>query len=130
MTDWKNLSDDLQAGLGLRTFLVDGEDVSIFELGSVEFDPARRPELTLPPGDPRQPLPGLPKATAPLSGGRRFPSGGPGAVSPALFFLRSKPAGRAAEQPSAFCSLYSYSIFEKFSEMGSIGIGVAARPAL
>lgn len=39
MTDWKNLSEDLQTGLGLRTFLVDDEDVSIFELGSVEFDP-------------------------------------------------------------------------------------------
>ena len=39
MTDWKSLSDDLQAGQGLRSFLVDGEDVSIFELGPVDFDP-------------------------------------------------------------------------------------------
>lgn len=39
MTDWKSLADDLQAGLGLRSFLVDGEDVSIFELGPVDFDP-------------------------------------------------------------------------------------------
>ena len=38
MTDWKSLSDDLQAGLGLRSFLVDGEDVSLFELGPVDFD--------------------------------------------------------------------------------------------
>lgn len=43
MTDWRTLSDDLQAGLGLRTFLVDGEDVSIFELGTVAFD-SREPE--------------------------------------------------------------------------------------
>ena len=39
MTDWKSLSDDLQAGLGLRSVLVDGEDVSLFELGPVDFDP-------------------------------------------------------------------------------------------
>ena len=38
MTDWKTLSEDLQTGLGLRAFLVDGEDVSIFELGGVAFD--------------------------------------------------------------------------------------------
>ena len=38
MTDWKSLSDDLQAGLGLRSFLVDDADVSIFELGPVDFD--------------------------------------------------------------------------------------------
>jgi len=38
MTDWKNLSEDLQAGLGLRSILVDGEDVSLLELGPVEFD--------------------------------------------------------------------------------------------
>ena len=39
MTDWKNLTDDLQTGQGLRSILVDGEDVSIFELGPVDFDP-------------------------------------------------------------------------------------------
>jgi type VI secretion system protein ImpE len=39
MTDWKTLAEDLQAGLGLRSFFVDGEDVSVFELGPVEFDP-------------------------------------------------------------------------------------------
>jgi type VI secretion system protein ImpE len=38
MTDWKTLSDDLQVGLGLRAFLVDGEDVSLFELGSIELE--------------------------------------------------------------------------------------------
>jgi type VI secretion system protein ImpE len=38
MTDWKSLSEDLQAGQGLRSFLVDGEDVSLFELGPVDFD--------------------------------------------------------------------------------------------
>jgi len=43
MTDWKTLSDELQAGLGLRTFLVDDEDVSLFELGPVVLDP-REPE--------------------------------------------------------------------------------------
>ena len=43
MTDWKSLSDDLQVGLGLRTFLVDGEDVSLFELGAIELD---APEVT------------------------------------------------------------------------------------
>jgi type VI secretion system protein ImpE len=39
MTDWKSLSDDLQTGLGLRSFLVDDTDVSLFELGPVDFDP-------------------------------------------------------------------------------------------
>ena len=40
MTDWKSLSDDLQVGMGLRSFLLGGEeDVSIFELGSFELDP-------------------------------------------------------------------------------------------
>ena len=38
MTDWKSLSDDLQVGLGLRSFLVDDTDVSLFELGPVDFD--------------------------------------------------------------------------------------------
>lgn len=37
-TDWKSLSDDLQAGQGLRSFLVDEEEISLFELGAVEFD--------------------------------------------------------------------------------------------
>ncbi|MBK9968569.1 MAG: hypothetical protein IPP07_28375 [Holophagales bacterium] len=43
MTDWKSLSDDLQAGLGLRSFLVDDEELSLFELGPVDFD-SREPE--------------------------------------------------------------------------------------
>ena len=43
MTDWKSLSEDLQAGLGLRSFLVDDEELSIFELGPVDFD-SREPE--------------------------------------------------------------------------------------
>ena len=34
MTDWKNLSDDLQAGQGLRSFLVDGEE----EIGGPNLD--------------------------------------------------------------------------------------------
>ena len=43
MTDWKSLSDDLQAGLGLRSFLVDDAELSLFELGPVDFD-SREPE--------------------------------------------------------------------------------------
>ena len=38
MTDWKSLSDELQAGQGLRSYLVDDEEISLFELGPVEFD--------------------------------------------------------------------------------------------
>ncbi len=38
MTDWKTLSDELQAGQGLRSYLVDEEEISLFELGPVEFD--------------------------------------------------------------------------------------------
>ncbi|MBK8597349.1 MAG: hypothetical protein IPN83_17540 [Holophagales bacterium] len=43
MTDWKTLSPDLQSGLGLRSFLVDDEELSLFELGPVDFD-SREPE--------------------------------------------------------------------------------------
>jgi type VI secretion system protein ImpE len=39
MTDWKKLSDDLSMAVGLRLFLVDGEDKSLFEARSVEFEP-------------------------------------------------------------------------------------------
>lgn len=38
MTDWVSLSEDLQVGVGLRSFLVDEEDRSIFETKTVEFD--------------------------------------------------------------------------------------------
>jgi type VI secretion system protein ImpE len=37
MTDWKRLSDDLSLAVGLRLFLVDGEDKPLFEARSVEF---------------------------------------------------------------------------------------------
>jgi type VI secretion system protein ImpE len=40
MTDWKQLSEDLYTAAGLRLFLVDGEDKSLFEATSVEFDVA------------------------------------------------------------------------------------------
>jgi type VI secretion system protein ImpE len=39
MTDWKRVSDDLSLAVGLRLFLVDGEDKSLFEARSVEFEP-------------------------------------------------------------------------------------------
>ena len=42
MTDWKRLSDDLSVAVGLRLFLVDGEDTPLFEARSVEFE--RLPE--------------------------------------------------------------------------------------
>jgi type VI secretion system protein ImpE len=38
MTDWKRLSDDLSVAVGLRLFLVDGEDRPLFEARSVEFE--------------------------------------------------------------------------------------------
>lgn len=37
MTDWKRLSDDLSVAVGLRLFLVDGEDRPLFDARSVEF---------------------------------------------------------------------------------------------
>jgi type VI secretion system protein ImpE len=41
MTDWKRVSDDLSLAVGLRVFLVDGEDKPLFEARSVEFEPPR-----------------------------------------------------------------------------------------
>jgi type VI secretion system protein ImpE len=38
-TDWNRLSDELSVAVGLRQFLVDGEDKPIFEAQSIEFDP-------------------------------------------------------------------------------------------
>jgi type VI secretion system protein ImpE len=44
MTDWRQLSQDLHLTVGLRLFLVDGEDTPLFEARSVEFDhPATPP---------------------------------------------------------------------------------------
>lgn len=40
MTDWKQLSDDLYLGLGLRSFLVNGEDKAMLEIKRVVFDHA------------------------------------------------------------------------------------------
>lgn len=37
MTDWKELGDELYTAVGLRLFLVDGEDKSLFEAKAVEF---------------------------------------------------------------------------------------------
>ena len=37
MTDWKQLGDDLSAARGLRLFLVDGEDKTLFEATPIEF---------------------------------------------------------------------------------------------
>jgi type VI secretion system protein ImpE len=37
MTDWKQLSDDLLSAIGLRLFLIDGADKSLFETKTVEF---------------------------------------------------------------------------------------------
>ena len=37
MTDWKQVSEDLYSAVGLRLFLVDGEDKSLFEAQSVDF---------------------------------------------------------------------------------------------
>ena len=41
MTDWKRVSEDLSLAMGLRLFLVDGEDKPVFEARSVEFEPPR-----------------------------------------------------------------------------------------
>lgn len=40
MTDWNRVSDDLSLAVGLRVFLVDGEDKPLFEARLVEFDHA------------------------------------------------------------------------------------------
>jgi len=37
MTDWKEVGEDLCNGVGLRLFLVDGQDRTLFEAKSVEF---------------------------------------------------------------------------------------------
>lgn len=37
MTDWKQLSDDVSMAQGLRLFLVDGEDKTLFEASAIEF---------------------------------------------------------------------------------------------
>ena len=37
MTDWKQVSEDFYSAVGLRLFLVDGEDRSLFEAQSVDF---------------------------------------------------------------------------------------------
>lgn len=41
MTDWRELSENLYWALGLRLFLVDGEDKTVFEATPVEFNVAR-----------------------------------------------------------------------------------------
>lgn len=38
MTDWKQVSEDLYTAAGLRLFLVDGQDQTLFEARTVEFD--------------------------------------------------------------------------------------------
>ena len=38
MTDWRELGENLYWGLGLRLFLVDGEDKTLFEATPVEFN--------------------------------------------------------------------------------------------
>ncbi len=38
MTDWQQVGDELYLAAGLRLFLIDGEEESIFELGAAEFD--------------------------------------------------------------------------------------------
>lgn len=38
MTDWNKLNEDLYQAVGLRTFLVDDQDHSIFEAKSIEFE--------------------------------------------------------------------------------------------
>ncbi len=42
MTDWHELSDDVAAAVGLRVFLVDGEDKPIFEARTIEFIDSRK----------------------------------------------------------------------------------------
>jgi protein involved in temperature-dependent protein secretion len=41
MTDWRELGENLYWGLGLRLFLVDGEDKTLFEATPVEFNVAQ-----------------------------------------------------------------------------------------
>lgn len=42
MTDWKEVAEDLYNGVGLRLFLVDGQDRTLFEAKSVEFVSAEK----------------------------------------------------------------------------------------
>lgn len=42
MTDWRHFGEDLHLAMGLRLFLVDGEDKSLFEARSVEFEPVKQ----------------------------------------------------------------------------------------
>lgn len=46
MTDWRQLSDDLYRALGLRLFLVDGEDKTLFDATPVEFTGTEGQETT------------------------------------------------------------------------------------
>lgn len=38
MTDWKQIGEEVYRAAGLRLFLVDGEDKTLFEVGGVEFN--------------------------------------------------------------------------------------------
>jgi len=40
MTDWRETSDEIYTGVGMRLFLVDDVDKGMLELRSIEFDPA------------------------------------------------------------------------------------------
>jgi len=40
MTEWQKLSEELYRAVGLRMFLIDGQEHSIFEIGKIEFDGA------------------------------------------------------------------------------------------
>lgn len=40
MTEWQKLGEELYRAVGLRVFLVDGQEHSLFEMGNIEFDGA------------------------------------------------------------------------------------------
>lgn len=40
MTDWRETSEDIYTGIGMRLFLVDDEDKALLQVRSIEFDPA------------------------------------------------------------------------------------------
>jgi type VI secretion system protein ImpE len=44
VTEWEALHDAMVVGAGRRTFLIDGEEVGLFELGDVIFAPPSAPE--------------------------------------------------------------------------------------
>jgi type VI secretion system protein ImpE len=46
MTDWKSLPNEIYVGYGLRTFLSDSKEKTLFEISSLTFDHSEKKEKT------------------------------------------------------------------------------------